>query len=317
MAAAIAGRALPRRATAGAHVPLRARRRPPACAVPLAAPLAAATAVGGALYLSALQLRFRGERGAGDASPDSTPTKTPDTGAFGEDDIMWGTMGVVSALPIASPLAWAFGWIATGERRYLAFCAMYAVPSLAAFSSTLTDAADGGASGGMEFLALLACVAHVQLERVAATENVDAERPPWLPQLPNDRAVTLPFFGGAEGEGEGDRTQAPPPLERSAAAGLAKGTWGQQSLKAKLEAEDAAEREAEAAQRVLEERALGDWDVRFSRRSATVKQLREECKEQGIEGYSRLRKAELVELLEAVDRRRAAERVLDEETSEG
>ena len=47
---------------------------------------------------------------------------------------------------------------------------------------------------------------------------------------------------------------------------------------------------------------LADWDERFSLRTMTRTRLLEMAKEQGIQGVSRLRKAELVALLEAKQR---------------
>ena len=273
---------------------------------PLAA--CAAAAAGSAVYLSALQLRFSGEEGgARDSSEEDEDT------AFSDADILWGTMAVTSALPVFSPMAWVLGWVGTGERRFLAFALMYGLPSLAALGAVVGDEGSGGS--GTAFLATALCAAHVQLERVAATETLDElERPTWLPKVPAGRGVTLPFFGGTDS----GNSQAEDPLERSSAMGAFEKAWTRRSLAARLAAEDQVERASEAASAQAEAAATAEWDKQLARRSATVRELRAQCKAAGVPGaVSRMRKAELLEALQAVDQRRKAEDVLEEEMRGG
>jgi hypothetical protein len=101
----------------------------------------------------------------------------------GVENIRWSVMAVLSFLPFIHPLSWIFAALdsdnasssstTTTTTLYFSFALLYSLPYLA---------------NGIEFdsaaaLALVVGVAHVQLERIAQTEPVEAQLPTLLKSI--------------------------------------------------------------------------------------------------------------------------------------
>lgn len=126
----------------------------------------------------------------------------PDAGE-GADNVKWSVMGVLSFLPFFNPMIWVFAALdedADASALYWSFAFLYACPYLA----------NGVQVDAFTLLTLAACVAHVQIERIAQTEPVEVELPDVL------RAILRSFPGALQilarygeriGEEVGDRTK--------------------------------------------------------------------------------------------------------------
>jgi hypothetical protein len=171
-AAAVPPAARPRSALQLARPPHVVRRRPAAPRAVLwslpgdvAGALRAGAALGAALgvALSALPIL------TGDARERNEARAVAGDPGDAADNVRWGVMGLLSAVPFLNPLAWVFAALddEVSAPLYWAFAALYTVPYVASGLELDTPAV----------LALAACIAHVQIERIAATEAAEVELP--------------------------------------------------------------------------------------------------------------------------------------------
>lgn len=83
--------------------------------------------------------------------------------------VKWGVMAVLSCIPLLNPLAWVFAALDDEDSSalYSSFAFLYSLPYLAS----------GLELDSFVLVALGACAAHVQIERLARTEPVEVEVP--------------------------------------------------------------------------------------------------------------------------------------------
>ena len=261
----------------------------------------------------------------------------------GDDSgLRWTVAGVVSCIPCFAWLAWLLPALgaadddvnSTGTGRsaaglvptYGVYTALY----LLAYLNHGFDPTDGAT-----WAVTIACAVHVQLERVVfQTAGSQAAALPLergggdgfnLPSIGQQSSNPLApgqGEGGADGTEKGEGTQvggavdanarqlgrvlgeASVSAQRALRGGLAEG-----ALRAKLDME------AEMTDRALREEAqytaaeMEEWDRRFQLRSMSRAQLMDIARDKGLKGYSKMRKAELVDLIEEMEEQQEEEQM--------
>eukprot|EP00249_Psilotum_nudum_P016728 c25964_g1_i2 orf=183-1079(+) len=90
---------------------------------------------------------------------DNEGERTPgDFSLMGASDVRYGTMSIISFIPLFNWLAWVFAWLDTSERRYLIYSIVYLAPYIRTGFSLSTD------DSWLPAASLIACIIHVQLE---------------------------------------------------------------------------------------------------------------------------------------------------------
>lgn len=91
------------------------------------------------------------------------------------ENIRWSVMGVLSVLPFVNPMAWVFAALDDDDSStlYYSLAFIYSLPYIA----------NGFELDGFAIVSVLACILHVQVERLAQTEPVEVELPSVLRRL--------------------------------------------------------------------------------------------------------------------------------------
>eukprot|EP00249_Psilotum_nudum_P016734 c25964_g2_i2 orf=447-1175(+) len=77
---------------------------------------------------------------------------------MGAADVRYGTMSVISFIPLFNWLAWVFAWLDTSEQRYLFYSIAYLAPYIRSGFSLSPD------DSWLPAASLVICIIHVQLE---------------------------------------------------------------------------------------------------------------------------------------------------------
>jgi hypothetical protein len=110
-------------------------------------------------------------------------------------------------------------------------------------------------------------------------------RPPALPRVPEIPDVSVRTVGRAIGAGQIKARR----LREEVREG---------KMRAKIEEEERETLEALERERALAEEEISEWDAKFELRTMTRDQLVEIARENNMRGYSKLRRGELLEMVE-------------------